>query len=192
MRLIVGLGNPKEEYQLTRHNLGFLVVEQLAKELKAGFKKSSFIKALVAEVDNQGEAIKLLLPLTYMNNSGQAVKDFFKHRSVSLAEILVICDDMNLEFGQLRLRPKGSAGGHNGLESIIKELATDQFPRLRLGIGQPPSGMDSAQYVLKDFSAQEKKGLTHFILEASECARLWLNQGIDHAMGQCNQRKGHE
>ena len=190
-RLIVGLGNPGTGYQFTRHNLGFLAVEQLAKEFKVGFKKSSFTKALVAEIEDEGKKVILFLPATFMNNSGQAVKNIVEQNQLTPEEILVIYDDMNLDFGQLRLRSQGSDGGHNGLESIIREIGTDQFPRLRLGIGQPSPKVDAAQYVLTEFSSQEKKELTNFILEASECSRVWLNQGIHQAMGQYNQRKEH-
>ena len=188
-RLIVGLGNPGEEYQTTRHNLGFLVVEQLVKEFKVKFQKSSFTKALIAEIENRGSKIIFCLPLTYMNQSGFAVKDVVDQRQVHLKDILVICDDMNLDFGQLRLRSKGSDGGHNGVSSIIEHLGTDQFPRLRLGIGQAPQGKDSAQYVLEELTSKEKKQLPGFVLEASECVNVWLNQGVHQAMDRYNQRK---
>ena len=190
-RLIVGLGNPGKEYHETRHNLGFLVVEQLAKSFKVAFKKSSFTKSLVAETENQGIKIIFCLPLTYMNQSGLAIKDFVRDRHLSLDNILIVCDDMNLDFGQLRLRPQGSDGGHNGISSVIEQLGTNQFPRLRLGIGQPPRSQDSAAYVLEKFSSKEKKQLSRFILEAGECVNVWLNQGVHQAMDRYNQRKGY-
>ncbi len=190
-RLIVGLGNPGEQYQQTRHNLGFLVVEQLAKEFKVVFKKSSFTKALIAETDHQGIKIILCLPLTYMNQSGLAVKAIVHERSVTLKDTLILCDDMNLDFGQLRLRSQGSDGGHNGVSSIIEHLGTDQFPRLRLGISQPHGKKDAVQYVLEEFTSKERKQLPSFILEAGECVNVWLNQGIHKAMDGYNQRKEH-
>ena len=188
-KLVIGLGNPGREYEKTRHNLGFLVVMRLAKEYGAEFKKSRQANALVAEIKEGDTRIFLVLPLTYMNNSGIAVRDIAHFEKITSRDILVICDDINLEFGEMRLRTDGSDGGHNGLKSMIAELGGGDFPRLKMGVGAPPSRELQAEYVLFSFKAQEIKELPGFIDQAVECCRLWLKGDFAQAMTEFNKRK---
>ena len=189
MKAIVGLGNPGSQYEITRHNLGFLVVRHLAEELKVKFKPSRCCKGLEAETEIGGVGIRLLLPLTFMNLSGRAVKPFIDQYGLSVDNLLIVYDDFNLEFGQLRLRLKGSAGGHNGVSSIIECLQRDDFSRLRLGIGSPGLTVDPADFVLSEFSQDEKKKLDFFIEYAAKCCRAWATEEIDLVMSQFNKRK---
>lgn len=191
-RLIVGLGNPGREYEYTRHNLGFLVVEKLAKKLELKFSNSSFTKALMAQGNDQDKPVVLLLPQAYMNNAGSAVKQVVVRKNVDLKNILVVMDDIHFDFGQIKLRAKGSDGGHNGLTSIIEHLASEDFARLRLGIGSPARRDAMVDYVLGKFTTKEKKDLDNFVNEAVECCLLWLRDGINKAMGQFNKKKEKE
>ncbi|MFA5088875.1 MAG: aminoacyl-tRNA hydrolase [Candidatus Omnitrophota bacterium] len=190
--LIVGLGNPGKEYEYTRHNLGFLVLRQLAKEQNLKFSASPSVKGLVADLRADGKMLYLLMPLTYMNNSGLSVGSFIRKKEIPHSNILVIADDFNLEFGQLRLRKKGSDGGHNGLKSIINHLKTEEFGRLRLGIGRSRRSQDAVDFVLEEFNRRERKELEFFIQEASDCGWAWFNEGINYAMNHSNRRKGNE
>lgn len=187
-RLIVGLGNPGKGYENTRHNLGFLVVEHLAKKNNLRFRKGSFTNGLVAEGKVAGNHLCCLLPSTYMNNSGMAVKQVVLNKNLDHADILVVCDDFHLEFGQVRVRNKGSDGGHNGLTSVIEHLGTQDFARLRLGIGTPLKGKESVDYVLGKWTAGEEKQLDEFIDRATDCCGVWLQEGIHKAMDQFNGR----
>ena len=185
---IVGLGNPGSKYRTTRHNLGFLVLEKLAEDFKLKFQSCSFTKAYLAEGSDGGKDFVLFLPMTYVNASGDAVKSLVELKKIQTDRLLVVCDDLNLEFGQIRARTKGSDGGHNGLSSIIERLGTDRFPRLRMGIGQPKKGMDTADFVLEDFNAQEKAALKDFILKAADCCLSCLKTGMEQAMQTFNQK----
>ncbi len=189
-RLIVGLGNPGKKYEWTRHNLGYLALGALAQDkFKIKFKNSSFTNALMTETIFEDSPVFFLLPQTYMNNSGMAVARAVHYWEIDLDGLLVVCDDFNLDFGQIRVRPHGSSGGHNGLSSLIEHLGTDQFPRLRLGIGYPPTReKDSAQYVLEEFNKEEKKQLGHLAQEAAECCLSWLKDGITKAMERYNKK----
>lgn len=188
-KLIVGLGNPGKQYEFTRHNLGFLAVNNLAKKLNVKFRSCSFSKSLIAETKFNDYNLFLLLPLTYMNLSGIAVKGVLDKIELSFHDILVVCDDLNLDYGQIRLRSKGSDGGHNGLESIIRLVESRDFARLRLGIGESHKGKDSADYVLEEFSKKEKSCIDDFIDQSTECCLAWLQVGISKAMEQFNRRK---
>ena len=190
--LIVGLGNPGKDYQDTRHNLGFLVVEHLAQSEKLKFSESSFTKGLVAEGNIDGTKVMLLLPATYVNNSGVAVKAASAYKKIDLKNILVVVDDVNLDFGQMRLRPSGSDGGHNGLTSIIEHLGNKEFARLRLGVGNPRSKNEMVDHVLGKFTAAEKKQLKNFITTASDGCLVWLKEGMSKAMNQFNRRENDE
>ena len=189
MRLIVGLGNPGKDYEYTRHNLGFLVVQRLAEKLKLKFSLSSLTKGMVAEGIVKEDNICLLAPLTYMNNSGIAIKHLVSKKDLSPEDILVVCDDFHLDFQQIRVRAKGSDGGHNGLSSVIQHLGTEQFARLRMGIGYPPGKKDTVDYVLEEFKKAERSCLDSFIDEAVSCCFLWLQEGINAAMDQHNGKK---
>ncbi|OGX10500.1 MAG: aminoacyl-tRNA hydrolase [Omnitrophica WOR_2 bacterium GWA2_53_43] len=187
-RLIVGLGNPGRDYEYTRHNLGFLVVEHLAQKNNLRFRKSSFTNGLTAEGKVAGNDLCCLLPSTYMNNSGAAVKQAVLNKNLDHADILIVCDDFHLDFGQVRIRSKGADGGHNGLTSVIEHLGTQAFARLRLGIGGPVKGQESVEYVLGKWTAGEEKQLDEFIDRATDCCGAWLQGGIHKAMDQFNGR----
>ena len=186
--LIVGLGNPGRKYEYTRHNLGFLAVESLAEFLKVDFKKSSFTEGLIAQGEWDSKQVVLLMPATYMNNSGAAVKSVMEHMDIALKNVLVITDDLNLPFGQIRIRRQGSEGGHNGLGSIINHLATEHFSRLRMGIGQPRQKSETVDFVLEQFTKEEKSQLDGFVKEAEQCALVWVQEGIVTAMEKYNKR----
>jgi peptidyl-tRNA hydrolase, PTH1 family len=188
LRLIVGLGNPGTRYELTRHNIGFLVVRSLAEMFRGEFSLSSFKNAAIATIKEDSKEILLLMPMTYMNRSGIAVEQVVSQYQIQPENLLVVCDDFNLDFGQIRLRSKGSDGGHNGLGSIIERLTREEFPRLRLGVGIPPMGDDVVDYVLGEFLKAEQAQLGEFVGKATECCRIWLNEGIRKAMDTYNRR----
>ena len=194
MKLIVGLGNPEKQYEWTRHNLGFLVLGALAQRCDAKYKKSAVTQAMEAKGMIEGQTCSLMMPLTYMNNSGVAVRQWLDKKSLMPSDMLIVCDDLALDFGQIRLRPSGTAGGHNGIQSIIEHLDTKDFVRLRLGIGQPHPSQDAADYVLSNFTSGERKLLPDFINEAVACATSWVIQGSSATMNQFNKttkiRKG--
>lgn len=158
-RLIIGLGNPGEQYAITRHNVGFMAVDALANELDLRFSKKLFIKALVAEGNVDGQKVILAKPTTYMNHSGQAVKALMKKYRVDIADLIVVYDDVDIELGEVRQRDKGSAGGHNGMKSIIQHLGTQEFPRLRIGVGSAPERMPLDKWVLGKFIKNELEEL---------------------------------
>jgi len=192
-KLIAGLGNPGAEYEWTRHNLGFLVASRLVEDEKASFSSSRCCKGLEAQFRLGEVKVIVLMPMTYMNLSGQAVAGALSYYKVDSAQSLVVCDDFSLEFGQLRLRSKGSDGGHNGLKSVIENLGTQDFMRLRLGVGHPPARQDPADYVLSAFSAEERRELDAIISEASDCCRAWIEEAdIERVMSQFNKRKDNE
>lgn len=195
MKAVVGLGNPGQQYQGTRHNVGFLVVGELARRFQAGSAQSKFEAELVdtsftpVGADGKpGSAEKLILlaPQTYMNESGRSVGRLADFYDLAPADILVVCDDLNLEPGRLRLRGSGSAGGQNGLKSIIQHLGTEDFPRLRIGIGRPPGRQSSSNYVLSRFAKHEQEDIEHAIVTAADGVELWLRKGLNAAMNQVN------
>lgn len=185
-RLIVGLGNPGKDYEYTRHNLGYLVVRCLAEKNHLSFRKSSLTNGLTAEGEIAGNGLCCLLPSAYMNNSGAAVKQAVLKMGLAYVCLLVVCDDFHLNFGQIRIRARGSDGGHNGLASVIEHLGTPAFARLRLGIGSPAKGQETAEYVLGPWTRQERKALNEFIDRAAECCVVWLRDGMPQAMDQFN------
>jgi len=185
----VGLGNPGGDYEYTRHNLGFLAIERLAQKLKFKFALSSAANGVTAEGVFEGQTVCLLMPMTFMNNSGVAVRQTMMKKGFLSKDVLIICDDFNLDFGQIRLRPKGSDGGHNGLASVIQQLGTEEFARLRMGIGYPPAQKDAVDYVLEEFTKAENNRLDSFVDEAASCCLIWLREGIGTAMDQHNRKK---
>ena len=191
-RLIVGLGNPDQKYQNTRHNFGFLAVEELARRHEVKFRKDASANALAGSFKDNDVTCVLLMPLTYMNLSGSAVDHIVKKKNIALEHTLIICDDLDIPFGQLRLRPQGSAGGHNGLKSIIEKLGTIEFSRLRVGIGRPHPQKETVDFVLDQFSSQEKKQLPDICSAVVECCHVWMSQGVGEAMSQFNKRKNDE
>lgn len=189
---MVGLGNPGKEYTWTRHNFGFLAVSHFAHCHQAEFIKSAKHHGLIACLTAQGRKTHLLLPTTYMNVSGVAVKAIVEDKKIDLSNVLVVCDDLNLDFGELRIRPKGSAGGHNGLVSIIDALQSNEFARLRLGIGTPKTKNQTTDFVLSEFKINEKKRVQDIIGEATDCCNVFLESGIGQAMMRFNKRSNKE
>ena len=191
-RIIIGLGNPGKKYETTRHNFGFLVVERLAKNFKIALSKNEAYQGMLGQKNLEGNMLNLFLPLTFVNNSGEAVLKLVKRKKFSAENILVVCDDLNLDFGQLRLKAGGSDGGHHGLQSIITSLADDSFVRLRLGIGRPENREDVVGYVLTPFTPEEKGNLPALLDKAVECCEAWLLKGTEKTMNQFNKRKKDE
>jgi len=190
VKLIVGLGNPGELYADSRHNIGFTVVKALARKYKAHLKRDFGISSLSAKARIGREDIILSLPLTFMNLSGMAVSRLKKKYKVSLTDLLIVCDDLDLEFGRLKLRPSGSSAGHRGVQSIIDSLESNEFARLRVGIGRPHKGTEAADYVLSEFSKKEKPQVKEIVGQALDCLGLWVSEGITEAMNFFNNRKG--
>jgi PTH1 family peptidyl-tRNA hydrolase len=186
MKLIVGLGNPGIVYANSRHNIGFLVVKSLSKEKKINLRRDKGAIALSAKFKYLDEEILIAIPLTFMNLSGLAVSSLIKKYKVALKDILIICDDLDLEFGRLKLKPKGSSGGHRGLTSIINSISSQNFARLRIGIGRPHSKIVVSEYVLSSFGHRHKEPLKKVINEACACVDSWIKEGIDRAMNAFN------
>lgn len=185
MKIIVGLGNPGLRYRKTRHNLGFRVVAALAAHRGIRFRRGRH-QSTQAEGEIGKERLLLVRPQTFMNRSGACVAQIVRHHQCSLSDLLVVCDDVNLDLGKLRLRRSGSAGGHKGLKSIINRLHSDGFPRLRLGVDRPPEGEDIMAYVLGGFRRQER-ALVEEVVERSVMAlETWIYHGIDEAMNRFN------
>jgi PTH1 family peptidyl-tRNA hydrolase len=185
MKLVVGLGNPGRKYVGTRHNVGFEVLAELTRRHGAAAPRTDF-DAQVTEVAIDGERVILAAPQTYMNISGRSVRrvvDFYK---LPLEQLLVVCDDLNLPPGRLRLRAAGSAGGQKGLQNIIDQLGTEQFARLRLGIGRPPPPIDAVDYVLMRFPAGEREFLQNAVADAAGAVEAWVRKGVAAAMNEVN------
>lgn len=185
MKLIVGLGNPGRKYRGTRHNVGYAVLAELAHDAAAGRPQSKFQGEMVEALFGTEKAL-LLSPITYMNNSGacvQAARNFYK---LPDDELLVICDDMNLPLAKLRFRAKGSSGGQKGLADIIRRLGTDEFARLRIGIGTPPDGWDASDYVLGKFPRRELSEIEVAVRQAADAVAVWAGEGIEYCMNQYN------
>ena len=183
--VMIGLGNPGPEYEGTRHNVGFAVVDALARRLRTADWRRGFA-SLWTEAHWRGERLALLKPQTYMNASGEAVEQVVRAWRLSPSQLLVIYDDMDLPPGHLRLRPRGSSGGHRGMESIIAHLGTQDFPRLRIGIGRPPAGVDPADYVLAPFTAAEKAVIDRAVERAAEAVLAVVATGLTLAMSRYN------
>lgn len=179
--LLVGLGNPGKEYEATRHNFGFLVATHFAKRFDIDLVRSAKYRGIIGSGLVGEVRVHILMPLTYMNLSGSAVKAFVKDKNILVNNLLVLCDDFHLDFGDLRIRPEGSAGGHNGLASVISELHSDHVPRLRLGIGAPSDPGEITDFVLSRFKSQEKKQLVEIIDRASDCCEVFLTSGMNKA-----------
>ncbi len=185
MKILVGLGNPGLTYRGTRHNLGFMVIERLAAERDLPLRRRAFHGRL-GEGNIGAERVVLFEPLTYMNLSGQAVSGLLRFHQCALEDLLIICDDLNLPLGKLRLRPRGSDGGHKGLASIIQQLGKQDFPRLRIGIAPPPPQFAAEKYVLSRFSREERGPLEEAVGKAVECALTWVYHGVEEAMNRFN------
>ncbi len=187
MKLIVGLGNPGREYRDTRHNVGFLVADEMARrfQLTWAMAPSQVPDAFVAKRFG-GEPVMLAKPLTFMNRSGDAVAALARYYDVAPADLLIVVDDVDLPFGRLRARGRGSAGTHNGLRSIVDRLGTTEFPRLRLGVGRGDARRDLADHVLSTFEAAERADLEPFIARAADAAEMFAADGISRVMNTYN------
>lgn len=188
MKLIVGLGNPGLIYAGSRHNIGFTVVKSLARSLKVVLKRDSSVSALVGKTNCGQHNLVLALPQTFMNLSGVAVKALLKKFKVSPQELLVVCDDLDLELGRVKIRPHGSSGGQRGMVSIIEHLGTQEFSRLRVGIGRPGNPADAARYVLTGFLRKEKAVVEEAKEDAVRCVLSWVESGIIKTMDAYNTR----
>lgn len=189
--LIVGLGNPGKAYDETRHNIGFQVLKAYAQKKGLVFRETTGFVGELAQGRFYEKKVVLLLPLTYMNSSGEAVSVCSRYFEVASESLLVVCDDIALPFGALRLKAQGSSGGHNGLKSIEQHLGTQEFPRLRVGIGEK-KGEILTEHVLGKFTAEERKDLPEIIERSIEAIELWLSAGIDSAMRAVNRQKTEE
>lgn len=191
MFIIVGLGNPTKEYQATRHNIGWDAITRLSDDFNIPLKSKKH-KAICGSGIIEGEKVLLAQPLTYMNLSGECVRELVDYYKITLDQLIVIYDDINLEPGQLRIRKKGSAGGQKGMKSIIEHLGTDEFARIRIGIGDKPPGWDLADYVLSRFTAEEQPVIRQALKNASDACRMIISSGIDAAMNKYNKRMGSD
>src|SRR5215468_1505635 len=187
MKLIVGLGNPGREYRDTRHNVGFMVVDEIARRhnLTFGMAPSQVPDAFVAKKFGE-PPVMLAKPLTFVNRSGDAVAALMRYYGIAIGDLLVVIDEIALPFGRLRARARGSAGGHNGLKSCIERLGTTEFPRLRLGVGRGDARRDLADHVLSKFEADEQSALGEFITRAADAAEMFAAEGIDRVMNAYN------
>jgi len=191
MRIIIGLGNPGDTYRGTRHNVGFEAIDKLSYDFNIKLKNNRRFKAHVGEGRIGGTQVLLMKPQTYMNLSGQAVKAALNFYKLPPSAIIVVYDDVSLPVGDIRVREKGSAGGQKGMIDIIAKLATDEFPRVRIGIGQKPEGWDLADYVLSRFPKKEWDGMIQGVTKAGDAVNFILREGVPAAMNEFNRRLQH-
>lgn len=185
--LIVGLGNPEPKYDNTRHNIGFAVVDELAKVWQMPLKENKRFQGLFAEgIVGGGHKVRLLKPTTYMNRSGQSVRAVTDWYKVQANSVLVIYDDLDLPVGKLRIRLSGSAGGHNGMKSIIAHLGVKEFPRLRIGIGKSDGKKNTISHVLGKFAPQESQVIAEVLYTSVKAIELGLKQGLEQSMNRYN------
>lgn len=182
---IVGLGNPGKQYQHTRHNVGFMAIDQLAQRWNIDVSRSKG-KSLIGEGRVNGKRVFLLKPMTYMNLSGEAVREFMEFYKVSIDSAIVVYDDLDTTVGQIRLRYKGSAGGHNGIKSIIAHAGTQQFNRVRIGVSRPESGRSIVDYVLSPFSKEETALLPNVLDKTCEALEYFLDHPFENVMAKFN------
>ena len=191
MKVLVGLGNPGEDYATTRHNIGFLVAEEIADRQGRPYEARR-ARCLVFRAMFGGVEAMVARPLTFMNRSGAAVSALLELAGAGPEDLLVVCDDLYLDYGTLRLRPRGSHGGHNGLLSIIETLGTQAFARLRVGVGPVEPGEPHAEFVLRPFPRRQQKELSGVVARAADCAGLVLSEGIAIAMNRFNGKPADE
>lgn len=191
MYIIVGLGNPGKKYEHTRHNAGFEVIDILADRMGINVEESKH-KGLLGRGMLEGQKVVLVKPQTFMNLSGECVREVADFYKVAEDEIIVIYDDISLDPGQLRIRAKGSAGGHNGIKNIIAQLGTQVFPRVKVGVGEKPRMMDLADYVLSRFSKEDQGKMDDAFKEAADAVAMMVSQGVEPAMNKYNTKKKEE
>ena len=187
MYLIAGLGNPTRDYEKTRHNVGFEAIDILADKAGTTVTEKKH-KALYGKGYIGGQKVILAKPQTYMNLSGESIREIADFYKIEPENIIILCDDINLSEGQLRIRLKGSAGGHNGLKNIISHLGTQEFPRIRIGVGEKPRGMDLADYVLGRFPKEQQAVMEEAYRDAAEAACMMIEDGADAAMNHYNRK----
>ena len=188
MKIFVGLGNPTPEYAATKHNVGFMLADKLAEKISAENWREKF-NALVAESFLDGEKILIVKPQTFMNLSGEAVAPIVNFYKIDAANLIVAHDDMDLPLGMIRLRPKGSSGGHRGVESIIQHLGTQNFPRVRIGVGRPPENWTVNHHVLSPFTQEDAEKISTAIGELVPAVLCIFKEGINNAMNKFNPKK---
>lgn len=188
MYIIIGLGNPTVKYQATRHNIGWDAITRISDDYRIALDSKQH-KAICGKGYIEGEKVMIAQPLTYMNLSGESVRELIEYYKVTPEEIIVIYDDISLDVGQLRIRKKGSAGGHNGIKSIIQHLGTDEFPRIKVGVGDKPKDWDLADYVLSRFQPEEQATIREALKDTSDACKMIITAGIDTAMNQFNKKK---
>lgn len=188
MKIIVGLGNPTAQYHGTRHNIGFSVVSELAEQYNINMDGKKH-KAVFGKGVIEGEKVILAMPQTYMNLSGESVRELTDYYKVAPEDVIVVYDDINLDVGKLRIRKKGSAGGHNGMKNIIKHLGTEAFPRVRVGVGEKPKQMDLADYVLGRFDKSELEDIRRGCTNACKAIAMIIAEDVDAAMNVYNGKK---
>ena len=191
MYVIAGLGNPGSKYEKTRHNVGFQVIDRLASKYHIDMNTKKH-KAICGTGVIEGVKVLLVKPQTFMNLSGESIREAVDYYKIDPEDIIVIYDDISLEPGQLRIRLKGSAGGHNGIKNIIAHLGTQEFPRIKVGVGAKPPKMDLADYVLSRFGAEEQKIMDEAFGEAAEAAVMMMTTGAERAMNHYNAKKKAE
>lgn len=185
MKVVLGLGNPGRKYARSRHNLGFLVVDRIAAEERVALKQKS-CHSLIGQWLLNDEKVLLVKPQTFMNQSGKAVEEICRAYSLGLEDFTVIHDDLDLAFGRIRVRPRGGAGGHRGVSSILERLGGKAFYRVRVGIGRPPEGSDPTDFVLQPFSREEALRLDEVVGKAAGAVRCLLEEGVSWAMQEFN------
>ena len=183
--LIVGLGNPGRHYRGNRHNSGYMLIDHLLEIYDATLSRS-VSEALVAVIENEDRTLVLAKPQTYVNESGRAVASLVRSFEVELPNVMVAFDELDLELGVIRMRPAGGSSGHRGMRSIINHLETQDYPRLRIGIGRPPGRRPAADYVLTNFGKTEQKILSDVLERAVACVQQYVGEGIQYAMTACN------
>jgi len=183
--LIIGLGNPGAKYENTRHNVGFNAIDYISKKYNIKLSKIGF-KAVYGDGEIEGTRTVLIKPQTFMNLSGESVRDILAWYKVPLTRVIIIYDDIDLDLGKIRVKPKGSAGTHNGMKSIIFQLQAEEFPRIRIGIGRPPEKWDLADYVLSKFPKTDREIIDQSIEKAAEAAIMIAKSGPDVAMNNFN------
>ena len=189
MYIIAGLGNPKREYDNTRHNIGFALIDALADQYNISVMDMKH-KALTGKGMINGQKVILVKPLTFMNLSGESIRPIVDYYKIDVStELIVISDDISLPPGQIRVRKKGSAGGHNGLKNIIQHLGSEEFQRIRIGVGEKPKGYDLADYVLGHFSKEEQPLIKEGVEKAMKAAAMMLEGDVDRAMNEFNRKK---
>lgn len=185
MKVVVGLGNPGREYEHTRHNVGFAVIAELTRR-NGGARSVAKFQAELTEIRFGSEKVVLVCPLTYMNRSGTTIGPLVAFYKLPPEDLMVVCDDLSLPLGKIRLRAQGSSGGQKGLQDAIRALGSDVFPRLRIGIGATPAGWETSDYVLSRFSAEELPVVQQAAWTAADAVESWVNSGLSATMNKFN------